>query len=112
MDMKLFRLKNSNCTNHKFNERALLLVALMLACFAISPMAQAVVPVPDGSYPGANTAEGGVGTLFNLTTGTNNTAVGSQALFRLTTGQQNTAVGVQALKNNTANDNTADGFQA
>jgi hypothetical protein len=112
MVMKLFRLKNSSYTNHKFNERALLLVALMLACFAISPMAQAVVPAPDGAYAGANTAEGGSGTLFSLTTGTNNTAVGSEALFSLTIGQQNTAVGAQALKNNTGNDNTADGFQA
>src|SRR5580704_11269429 len=98
MVMKLFRLKNSSYTNHKFNERALLLVALMLACFAISPMAQAVVPAPDGAYAGANTAEGGSGTLFSLTTGTNNTAVGSEALFSLTIGQQNTAVGAQALK--------------
>jgi len=30
--MNLFRLKDGNFTNHKFNERALLLVALVLAC--------------------------------------------------------------------------------
>ncbi len=37
---------------------ALCLIVLVLACFAISPMAQAVVPAPDGGYPGNNTAEG------------------------------------------------------
>ena len=60
----------------------------------------------------ANTAEGGAGALFSLTTGDNNTAVGSQALFSLTIGSQNTATGAQALKNNTADKNTAHGFQA
>jgi hypothetical protein len=73
---------------------------------------QAVSPPADGAYIGANTAEGGVGALFSLTTGTNNTALGSQALFSLTTGNQNTATGAQALKNNIADNNTADGFQA
>jgi hypothetical protein len=73
---------------------------------------QAVSPPPDGGYSGANTAEGGSGTLFSLTTGSNNTALGSQALFSLTTGKQNTATGAQALKNNTADQNTANGFQA
>ena len=53
--MNLFRLKDSNYTNQKFNRSALLLVALVLACFAISPMAQAVVPAPDGGYPGVET---------------------------------------------------------
>src|SRR6266550_2600177 len=82
-----------------------------LVCFGFLPTMQAVTPTPDGVYPGGNTAEGGSGALFSLTTGTNNTAVGSSALFSLTTGIQNTAVGAQALKNNTANDNTAEGFQ-
>jgi len=92
--------------------RAFIFVPLVLLCFGLSPRLQAVTPAPDGAYLGANTAEGGSGTLFSLTTGTNNTAVGSQALFSLTTGQQNTAVGAQALRNNRANDNTAYGFQA
>ena len=83
-----------------------------LVCFGCLPTMQAVSPTPDGGYPGGNTAEGGSGALFSLTTGTNNTAVGSSALFSLTTGIQNTAVGAQALKNNTANDNSAEGFQA
>ena len=84
---------------------------VVLVCFGFFPTMQAVTPTPDGGYPGGNTAEGGSGALFSLTTGTNNTAVGSSALFSLTTGSQNTAVGAQALKNNTANDNTAEGFQ-
>jgi hypothetical protein len=33
-------------------------VAIALACFWVAPIAQAVVPAPDGGYPGGNTAEG------------------------------------------------------
>jgi uncharacterized coiled-coil protein SlyX len=94
------------------NRLGLVLVPLLLACFALPRTVKAVTPAPDGGYFGANTAEGGAGALFSLTTGTNNTALGSQALFSLTTGIQNTATGAQALKNNTADHNTADGFQA
>jgi uncharacterized coiled-coil protein SlyX len=90
----------------------LLLVPLIVACCGFVSTIQAVSPAPDGSYFGANTAEGGAGALFSLTTGTNNTALGSEALFRLTTGKQNTATGAQALRNNTGDNNTADGFQA
>ena len=89
-----------------------LLITLTLLCFGLFPKAQAVSPTPDGGYFGANTAEGGAGVLFSLTTGTNNTAIGSQALYSLSTGVQNTALGAQALKNNTANKNTAVGFNA
>jgi hypothetical protein len=89
------------------------LLCIIFAVFSLGllPNAQAVSPTPDGGYPGGNTAEGGTGALFSLTTGSNNTALGSQALYSLTTGVQNTAVGAQALKNNTANRNTAIGFQ-
>jgi hypothetical protein len=90
----------------------LFLIVLLLACFALPRSVHAVSPPPDGLYPGANTAEGGSGALFSLTTGSNNTAIGSQALFSVTTGVQNTAVGAQALKSNTADRNTAVGFQA
>ena len=44
-----------------------LIIPLMLACFALSPSAQAVDPPPDGGYPGNNTAEGD-DALFSLTT--------------------------------------------
>ena len=45
-----------------------LLIALALVCFGLLPQAQAVVPPPDGGYPGFNTAEG-QNALFSLTTG-------------------------------------------
>ena len=99
-------------TNRSPLRLASLLVPILLACFTLLPRVQAVSPTPDGGYLGANTAEGGPGALFSLTTGTDNTAVGSQALFGLTTGVQNTAVGAQALFNNVANRNTAEGFRA
>jgi hypothetical protein len=51
-----------------------------LGCFAFCPAAQAVVPAPDGGYPGFNTAEG-TNALFSLTTGIWNTAIGGYALF-------------------------------
>ena len=35
-----------------------LLVAGVLACFGLLSKAAAVVPAPDGGYPGGNTAEG------------------------------------------------------
>ena len=38
--------------------RASLVVALALACFVMLPNAPAVIPPPDGGYPGGNTAEG------------------------------------------------------
>jgi uncharacterized coiled-coil protein SlyX len=101
-----------NRIHHLPFPRVFLVIPLVLACFGLTSQMRAVSPPPDGLYFGANTAEGGAGALFSLTTGTNNTALGSQALFSLTTGIQNTATGAQALKNNTADQNTADGFQA
>jgi hypothetical protein len=109
--MNLFRLTDNNYTNQKFNGSALLLVVLVLACFAISPMAKAVVPAPDGGYPGGNTAEG-TNALLSLTTGQNNTAVGVNSLSSTTTGGWNTAIGAGALRFNTGVENTAVGFQA
>ena len=82
------------------------LITFALVCFALAQNTRAVSPAPDGGYIGANTAEGGSGALFHLTTGTNNTALGSEALFSLTTAKQNTATGAQALKNNTADGNS------
>ena len=88
-----------------------LLIALALLGFPLSPTAQAVVPAPDGGYPGRNTAEGQKA-LFSLTTGTDNTAVGYLSLERLTTGGLNTGVGAWALTLNTADNNTACGGAA
>jgi len=61
--------------------RGLFLIALVLACFGLSPTAQTALPppAPDGGYINDNTAEGS-GALSSLTTGTDNTAIGSAAL--------------------------------
>jgi len=76
-------------------------IAFVLAWFALSPTTQAVVPPPDGGYPGFNTAEG-QNALFSLTTGSANTAVGWYSLFSNTEGNFNTATGAGALIFNTA----------
>jgi hypothetical protein len=88
-----------------------LFVTLILACFALSPVAQAVSPPPDGGYPNANTAEGN-GALFSLTSGADNTAIGLAALGLNVAGSDNTAVGTAALLFNTASQNTAVGSVA
>jgi len=72
------------------------LAAFSLACFALSPRAQAVSPPPDGGYSGNNTAEG-QNALLSLTTGVNNTAVGWFSLKSNRSGQLNTAVGSATL---------------
>ncbi len=88
------------------------LITFLLVCFGLSPGAHAVVPPPDGGYPGGNTAEG-TSALLNLTTGINNTAVGANALRDDTTGYYNVAVGSGALASNrTGNFNMAIGTEA
>ena len=90
----------------------LFLIAFALACFGLSPTGRAVVPAPDGDYPGFNTAEG-EDALFSLTTGIGNTANGAFALYKNRTGNGNTANGFEALFNNTTGyGNTANGVQA
>ena len=110
---------------------ALLLIAFVLACLALSPRAQALLPLPapDGGYPGGNTAEGvnalhdvntavginntavGANALTHDTTGNYNVAVGSGALESNTTGNFNMAIGTEALRDNNANFNLAIGFR-
>ncbi len=62
----------------------------------LSPKANAVVPAPDGGYPGGNTAEGQAA-LLSLTTGGFNTAVGFFSLRSNTQGSFNTAIGAGTL---------------
>ena len=109
--MNLFRLKCGNYANRKFNGRALLTVALGLACFGLSLGAQAVSPPPDGGYPGGNTAEGQKA-LLGLTTGGFNTAIGFLSLSANATNSFNTAIGAGALLVNTGGNNTATGAGA
>jgi trimeric autotransporter adhesin len=112
---------------------------LALGSSVLCPIAHALVPPPDGGYPGGNTAEGtqalnsiilpvpvrggelgalrntanGYQTLFSLTTSSDNTAAGYQALFNITIGNGNTAMGAGALIGlGTGSNNTAVGFNA
>jgi trimeric autotransporter adhesin len=90
--------------------RGFILIVLVLGCFALSPMAQAVCQ--DACLANFNTVQGD-DALISLTTGTSNTANGYRALFGNTTGERNTATGYQALlSNTTGNANTANGFEA
>jgi len=112
----------------KTNTPSLILISLLTG-FALLQPAHAVVPAPDGGYPGGNTAEGkaallalssgqfntGVGyfSLLNNTTASLNTAIGAATLALNTTGEQNTAVGAGALlSNTTGGGNTANGALA
>jgi hypothetical protein len=88
-----------------------LFVEFTLICFALSQIARAVIPPPDGGYPNFTTAEG-QNALQSLTTGAGNTALGAYALFGTTTGSFNTAVGALALDLNTGDANTAVGVAA
>jgi hypothetical protein len=102
------------------------LIALTLACFALSPPARAVCQ--EGCLTNENTVLGDEALLNNTgsantaigfdalsfnTTGFNNTATGYNTLLYNTTGFYNTATGGLALENNTiGNFNTATGAGA
>jgi Chaperone of endosialidase len=88
-----------------------LLIALTLACFALSPVAQAKKPSEDRGN--GNSAAENVDALNIATTGSDNTAHGWFSLFSNTTELENTADGFQALYSNTEGfDNTATGVNA
>jgi hypothetical protein len=91
--------------------RAILMAVTSLSLAAGGEKSQAVLPPPDGGYPGFNTAEG-QNALFSLTTGSANTAVGWFSLFSDTEGSLNTATGAGALLFNTSDQNTAFGAAA
>src|SRR6266516_3485146 len=86
-------------------------ILLALGFLALSAIAQAVVPPPDGGYPGGNTAEG-QSALLSRTTGLYNTAVGIYSLLSLTDGNFCTGVGAGTLLANTGDGNTATGAGA
>ena len=94
----------------KTNTPSLILISLLTGLAFLQP-AHAVVPPPDGGYPGFNTAEG-QNALSSLTTGTGNAAVGAFSLFSNTTAGFNTAVGAGALLFNVESQNTAVGALA
>jgi len=94
----------------KTNNLSLIVIALLTG-FALPPPAQAVVPPPDGGYPGFNTAEG-QNALFSLTSGAANTAIGWFSLNTVATGSFNTGVGAGTLVLNTGDENTAIGTAA
>ena len=75
---------------------------------SLRSLTQAVVPAPDGGYPGFNTAEG-QNALFGLTTGQGNTAVGWFSLRSNTDGSFNTGVGAGTLLFNVGDQGTGEG---
>jgi hypothetical protein len=94
------------------NQTPSILIIVMLVCaVAPGPKLQAVVPAPDGSYPGGNTAEG-QNALLSLTTGGFNTGVGYLSLRSNSTSSFNTALGAGTLFANTGDNNTATGAGA
>jgi len=88
-----------------------LVLSLTLVCLGAVATVQAVVPPPDGGYPGGNTAEGH-NALLNLTSGGFNTAVGWLSLRTDTSGSFNTSVGAGALFRTNGDENTAIGTAA
>ena len=107
--MKMTTLQSANSLNRSQLRLAFLLIPL--ACFALSPHAEAVCQ--NGCDTSNSNTFLGDDALISNTTGIQNTATGSQALLANTTGSANTAVGVQALlQNTTGSANTATGASA
>ena len=84
-------------------------IIVVLVWSGLSPLAQALVPVPAGGYPGFNTA-GGQNALFSLTTGIGNTAVGWYSLKSNQDGSFNTAVGAGTLLFNVGDPSAGEGI--
>jgi hypothetical protein len=109
--MKIMTSLISISLTTRFPSSKLIFVLLAVPCLAVLPKSLAVVPAPDGGYPGFNTAEG-QNALFSLTAGAGNTAVGWYSLFSNADGSFNTATGAGALLFNTGDQNTAFGAAA
>jgi hypothetical protein len=91
--------------------RSFFALLALFSLFAAGREADAVIPPPDGGYPGFATAEGN-SALQNLATGLGNTATGWHSLFANTAGNLNTAIGAGTLLFNTGDNNTATGALA
>jgi len=105
--------------------RGLLLIALALACFSVSPARAQFCGdgcLFDNTWQGRDALMNvnmapifrstafGDSALKNFTGGSDNTAIGSEALLNDTDGSFNTAIGSEALQDNTTGDfNTATG---
>ena len=57
-------------------------ILIPLVCLLLEATAQAIIPPPDGGYPGFTTAEG-TKPLQNLTNGVANSGLGWYSLFRI-----------------------------
>jgi len=94
----------------KTNIRLPAIITLTLISAGLLTRTEAVVPPPDGGYPGFNTAEG-QSAFSALTTGIGNTAIGWRSLFSNTDGSFNTAVGAGTLVLNLGNQASGEGTQ-
>ena len=102
--------RKNRTTKPDYTKLLILLIPMILACSAFLPLAQAVVPAPDGGYAGGNTAEGHAA-LFSLTSGAYNTAVGFLSLRSNTEGTFNTAIGAGTLLLNVGDPSVDEGIE-
>jgi hypothetical protein len=93
------------------NPQNLPLILIPIISLGLWSSVQAVVPPPDGGYPGGNTAEG-TQALLSRTAGNYNSALGFLSLKTLTTANYNTGVGAGTLVLNNGDENTATGAGA
>ena len=100
-------------TPMKTANRLFLVALALMSLSVVGPKAEAVMPPPDGGYPGIQHRRRTRKALLVLTTGSaNTTAVGWFSLFSNADGSFNTATGAGALLFNTADENTAFGSGA